>query len=57
MVFIPNFLVYGTVNMRVKCRSFDIEVSESLEAPPGELEEGLRVELALRLYERIASLG
>ena len=35
-----------------------IEVPEGLRIPPGELEERLRVELALRLYEKgIASLG
>ncbi len=35
-----------------------IEVPEGLRIPPNELEERLRVELALRLYERgIASLG
>ncbi|MCE4607387.1 MAG: UPF0175 family protein [Caldisphaeraceae archaeon] len=35
-----------------------IEVPEDLRVPPDELEEGLRIELALRLYEKdIASLG
>ena len=35
-----------------------IEVPEGLRVPPGELEKRLRVELALRLYEKgIASLG
>ncbi len=35
-----------------------IEVPEGLRVPPGELEERLRIELALRLYEKgIASLG
>ena len=35
-----------------------IEVPEGLRIPPGELEERLRIELALRLYEKgIASLG
>ncbi len=35
-----------------------IEVPEGLRVPPGELEEKLRIELALRLYEKsIASLG
>lgn len=35
-----------------------IEVPENLRVPPDELEERLRVELALRLYEKgIASLG
>ncbi len=35
-----------------------IEVPEGLRVPPSELEKRLRVELALRLYEKgIASLG
>jgi len=35
-----------------------IEVPGNLRIPPGELEERLRIELALRLYEKgIASLG
>jgi predicted HTH domain antitoxin len=35
-----------------------IEVPEGLRVPPDELEERLRIELALRLYEKgIASLG
>ena len=35
-----------------------IEVPEGLRVPPSELEEKLRIELALRLYEKgIASLG
>jgi len=35
-----------------------IEIPENLRIPPGELEERLRIELALRLYEKgIASLG
>jgi hypothetical protein len=35
-----------------------IEVSEGLRVPLDELEERLRIELALRLYEKgIASLG
>ena len=35
-----------------------IEVPESLRVPPGELEKRIRIELALRLYEKgIASLG
>ncbi|RLF10401.1 MAG: UPF0175 family protein [Thermoprotei archaeon] len=35
-----------------------IEVPENLRVPPGELKERLRIELALRLYEKgIASLG
>ena len=35
-----------------------IEVPENLRIPPSELEERLRIELALRLYEKdMASLG
>lgn len=35
-----------------------IEVPEGLRVPPGELEKRLRIELALRLYEKgVASLG
>lgn len=35
-----------------------IEVPEGLRIPPGELEERLRIELALRLYKKgVASLG
>jgi len=35
-----------------------IEVPEGLKIPPSELEQRLRIELALRLYEKgIASLG
>ena len=35
-----------------------IEIPEGLRVPPDELEERLRIELALRLYEKgIASLG
>ena len=43
---------------KVGVRRVVIEVPEGLRAPPGELEERLRIELALRLYEKdIASLG
>jgi len=43
---------------KVRARRVVIEVPENLRVPPGELEERLRVELALRLYEKgIASLG
>jgi len=43
---------------KVGVRRVVIEVPEGLRIPPGELEERLRVELALRLYEKgIASLG
>ena len=43
---------------KVGARRVVIEVPENLRVPPGELEERLRVELALRLYEKgIASLG
>ncbi|BAF34718.1 conserved hypothetical protein [Aeropyrum pernix K1] len=39
-------------------RRIVIEVPEGLRVPPGELEKRLRIELALRLYEKgIASLG
>jgi len=43
---------------KVGVRRVVIEVPEGLRAPPGELEERLRIELALRPYEKgIASLG
>ena len=43
---------------KVGVRRVVIEVPEGLRIPPGELEERLRIELALRLYEKgIASLG
>ncbi len=43
---------------RVSVKRIVIEVPEGLRVPPGELEERLRIELALRLYEKgIASLG
>lgn len=43
---------------RVGSKRVVIEVPESLKVPPSELEERLRIELALRLYEKgIASLG
>ena len=43
---------------RTSAKRVVIEVPESLRIPPSELEERLRIELALRLYEkRIASLG
>jgi len=43
---------------RTSVKRVIIEVPEGLRVPPGELEERLRVELALRLYEKdIASLG
>jgi len=43
---------------KVGVRRVVIEVPEGLCVPPSELEERLRVELALRLYEKgIASLG
>jgi len=43
---------------KVRAMRVVIEVPENLRVPPGELEERLRVELALRLYEKgIASLG
>lgn len=43
---------------KVGTRRIVIEVPDGLRVPPSELEERLRVELALRLYEKgIASLG
>lgn len=43
---------------RTSIRRVVIEVPESFRIPPGELEERLRIELALRLYEKgMASLG
>lgn len=39
-------------------RRIVIEIPEGLQVPPSELEERIRIELALRLYEKgIASLG
>jgi len=44
--------------VKVSVKRIVIEVPEELRVPPGELEERLRIELALRLYEKgIASLG
>ena len=44
--------------VKVSVKRIVIEVPEGLRVPPGELEERLRVEPALRLYEKgIASLG
>jgi len=43
---------------KVDARRIVIEVPGGLRVPPSELEERLRVELALRLYEKgIATLG
>ncbi|AEM39028.1 hypothetical protein Pyrfu_1165 [Pyrolobus fumarii 1A] len=43
---------------RVGLKRIVIEVPENLRVPPGEIEERLKIELALRLYEKgIASLG
>ena len=43
---------------RTDAKRVVIEVPEGLRIPPSELEERLRIELALRLYEKgIASLG
>ena len=43
---------------RTSAKRVVIEVPEGLRIPPSELEERLRIELALRLYEKgIASLG
>ena len=44
--------------VKVSVKRIVTEVPEELRVPPGELEERLRIELALRLYEKgIASLG
>ncbi len=44
--------------VRTSAKRVVIEVPEGLRIPPGELEERLRIELTLRLYEKgIASLG
>ena len=48
----------GTKVAKAGVKRIVIEVPEGLRVPPGELEERLRIELALRLYEKgIASLG
>jgi len=48
----------GAEVAKASVKRITIEVPEGLRIPPGELEERLRVELALRLYEKgIASLG
>ena len=48
----------GTRVAKAGVKRIVIEVPEGLRVPPGELEERLRIELALRLYEKgIASLG
>ena len=50
--------VEGTRVAKAGVKRVVIEVPENLKVPPGELEERLRIELALRLYEKgIASLG
>ena len=50
--------VEGARVAKAGVRRVVIEVPENLRVPPGELEERLRIELALRLYEKgIASLG
>ncbi len=50
--------VEGAKVAKVGIKRVVIEVPENLRIPPGELEERLRIELALRLYEKgIASLG
>jgi len=50
--------VEGTRVAKAGIKRVVIEVPENLRVPPGELEERLRIELALRLYEKgIASLG
>ncbi|OYT53668.1 MAG: hypothetical protein B6U76_08250 [Desulfurococcales archaeon ex4484_217_2] len=54
-----EYSVYVGVRLaRAGVKRVVIEVPESLRAPPGELEKRLRIELALRLYEKgIATLG
>ncbi len=43
---------------KVNVKRIVIEVPENLRVPPGELEERLRIELSLRLYEKgIVTLG
>jgi len=50
-------VVEGAKVSRAGVKRIVIEVPESLRIPPGDLEERLRIELALRLYEKgIASL-
>ena len=50
--------VEGAKVAKASIKRVIIEVPENLRIPPGELEERLRIELALRLYEKgIASLG
>ena len=50
--------VEGAKVAKASVKRVVIEVPENLRVPPGELEERLRIELALRLYEKgIASLG
>ncbi len=50
--------IKGARVAKVGVRRVVIEVPEGLRVPPSELEERLRIELALRLYEKgIASLG
>ena len=50
--------VEGTKVAKAGIKRVVIEVPENLRIPPSELEKRLRIELALRLYEKgIASLG
>jgi predicted HTH domain antitoxin len=50
--------IEGARAARVGVKRVVIEVPEKLRIPPGEFEERLRIELALRLYEKgIVSLG
>ncbi len=50
--------IEGTRVVKASVRRVITEVPANLRVPPGELEERLRIELALRLYEKgIASLG
>jgi len=51
-------IIEGARVSRAGVKRVVIEVPENLRIPPSELEERLRIELALRLYEKgIASLG
>ncbi len=58
MAFMSITFVEGAGVARASVKRVVIEVPENLRVPPGEFEERLRIELALRLYEKgIASLG
>lgn len=58
IAFMDIVFVEGAKVVKVCIKRVVIVVPENLKIPPSELEERLRVELALRLYEKgIASLG